>query len=90
MNLISGIFSLLFGVFAKGEGATKAAGIGNGLAFYGALAGAALWLFGPGREWQITLNALELSAVALGGSLALEIVRRLPPPSAAPPRYLGP
>ena len=80
MNFIGPILSLLFGTFSKGEGATKAVGIGNGLAFYGAIAGGALWLFGPGREWSITLNALELSGICLGASLLLEWFRRLPPP----------
>ena len=78
--MIGSIFSLLIGSFLKGDGATKAAGAFNGLALYGSIAGGALWLLGPGREWSITLNGLELSGVCLGAALLLEFVRRLPPP----------
>jgi hypothetical protein len=66
--------------FLLGSGASKAAGGLSTLTFIGSLAGAVLWLFGPGREWEITLNALELSGVALGASVVLEWLRRVPPP----------
>lgn len=72
------ILTFLFGQFMKGEGATKAAGAANGVAFYGAIAGGAMWILGPGREWSITLNALELAGISLAVSLVLEYVRRLP------------
>lgn len=75
------VLSFLFGKFFEGAGASKAAGVGNGLAFYGAIGGGVLWILGPGREWSITLNALELSGVSLAISLALEYFRRLPPPA---------
>jgi len=66
--------------FLLGSGASKAAGGLSALTLLASLSGAVLWLFGPGREWQITLNALELSGVALGASVILEYFRRVPPP----------
>lgn len=63
-----------------GQGATKATGAISGLTAVAAVAGSVMWLFGPGREWHISLNALELSGVALGASVLLEWARRAPPP----------
>lgn len=73
------LISFIFGLF-KGDNAAKTGGVLSGLTALGAVSGAVLWLLGPGREWSITLNALELSGVALGAALALEWLRRSPPP----------
>lgn len=69
----------IFGLF-KGDNASKTGGVLSGITALGAVSGSVLWLFGPGREWSITLNALELSGVALGASVALEWLRRSQPP----------
>lgn len=81
--MIGSIIAALLGKFL-GEGASKAGGALSGIALMGSVAGAVAWLFGPGREWSITLNALELSGVALGAAVLLEWFRRMPPP---PPRF---
>ena len=73
------IITALFGLF-KGDNASKTGGVLSGITAFGAVSGMVLWLFGPGREWSITLNALELSGVALGASIALEWLRRSQPP----------
>ena len=73
--MIAKIIAMLFGGVAS-----KAAGAAAGLGTLAAVVGAVAWLFGPGREWSIVLNALELSGVALGASLLIEWVRRMPPP----------
>ena len=79
--MIGKILSLLFGAFSKGEGATKAAGIGGGLAFYSALIGAGLYLLGPGRDLSFgPFNLLEVCAVLLVGVVAGLVLLRLPPP----------
>jgi len=77
----------LFGVVSKassllpgGDAATKATGALSHLSTLGAIAGAVVWIMGPGREWTVTLNALELAAVGLAASFALEWARRSPPP----------
>lgn len=75
------ILGFIAGMFTGGQGASKAAGIGNGIALFGAIGGGILWILGPGREWHITLNALELSGVVLIASLLLEWVRHMPPPN---------
>lgn len=75
------IIGVLFGGFLSGEGATKAAGAVNGLAFYGAIAGAVYWLLNDGRAWTVTLNGLELSGLVALGAILLEAWRRMPPPS---------
>jgi len=62
------------------SGASKAGGMLSGISAIGAVAGGIVWLFGPGREIQLTLNALEISGIALGGSVLMEWLRRLPPP----------
>lgn len=80
--ILSIIQKLAGGLFT--DGATKAGGLLSGLSALGAIVGAVAWLFGPGREIQITLNALELSGVALGGSVLLEWFRRMPPPGSPP------
>lgn len=74
------ILNFLLGLFGSSVG-SKIGGAVSGITTVGALAGAGLWLFGPGREWQITLNALELSGVVLGGAVLLEWFRRMPPPA---------
>ncbi len=79
--MIGKILSLLLGLLPGGnDAASRAGGAVSGLAVIAALGGGVAWLFGPGQEWSVTLNALELSAVALGGGIALEYFRRLPPP----------
>lgn len=81
MNIIGPVLSFLFGQFAKGEGATKAAGLGGGLAFYSALVGAGLYLLGPGRDLSFgPFNLLEVCAVLLVGVVAGLLLLRLPPP----------
>ncbi len=75
--MIARLLPMLFGGVAS-----KAAGAAAGFGTLAAVVGAVAWLFGPGREWSITLNALELSGVALGASLLIEWVRRMPPPGA--------
>lgn len=79
------ILSFVFGMFSGGSGAQKVAGTLNGLTLLGAVSGAVVWLLGPGREWSITLNALELSGVVGVASLLLEYFRRMPPPDGPPP-----
>lgn len=81
MSLIAKLLGLLIAFLPKGDTATKVAGNASSLATVGAAGGAVLWLLGPGREWTITLNALELSAIALGGAALLEWARQAPPPS---------
>ncbi len=73
------LLSIVLGLFT-GSNASKAGGALSGLTAIGAISGAVLWLLGPGREWSITLNALELSGIALGASVVLEWLRRSPPP----------
>ena len=73
--MIAKIIASLFGSVAS-----KAAGGLSGIGTIAAVGGMVVWLFGPGREWSVTLNALELSGVALGASLLIEWVRRMPPP----------
>lgn len=74
-RLLTAITTALFGQAAgRVGGAVSAAGT------LAAIGGAAAWLLGPGREWTITLNALELSGVVLAGSALLEWARRVPPP----------
>lgn len=73
------VISFIAGLF-KGDNAAKTGGLLSGVTAFGAVSGAVLWLFGPGREWSITLNALELSGVALGAAVALEWLRRSNPP----------
>lgn len=80
MGVIVSLLSNLVGGLFSGT-ASKAGGLLSGAGFTIAAAiGAVTWLFGPGREIQITLNALELSGVGLGASVALEWFRRMPPP----------
>lgn len=74
------VLNFLLGLFGSSVG-SKLGGAASALTSIGALGGAVLWLFGPGRQWQITLNALELSGVALGASVLLEWFRRMPPPA---------
>lgn len=46
----------------------------------GSVIGAIAWIFGPGRDWHITLNALELSGAVAIGSVVVWWALRLPPP----------
>jgi hypothetical protein len=46
----------------------------------GAIIGVIAWFFGAGREWTITLNALELAGAVLACSALFDWARRLPPP----------
>lgn len=75
--MIGQILGFIFGMFTKGEGSQKAVGVLNGLSLVGAVSGAVLWLIGPGREWTITLNALELAGALFVFSIILEKVRRM-------------
>ena len=77
------ILNFFLGLFGSSVG-SRVGGAVSALTTVGAVSGAVLWLFGPGREWTITLNALELSGVALGASLLLEWFRRMPPPPGMP------
>jgi hypothetical protein len=63
-----------------GSNASKAGGALSGLSAMAAVVGIVAWFFGPGREWSITLNALELGFAVLAGSVLLEWFRRMPPP----------
>ena len=79
------ILNFFLGLFGNSVGSRVGGAVGA-LTAVGAVGGAVLWLFGPGREWTITLNALELSGVALGASVLLEWFRRMPPPGNPYPR----
>lgn len=82
-KIFTGILALLRVVpMPQGETGNKTAGALGGIGTLGALAGAGLWLLGPGREWTITLNAMELGFVSLVVSMLLEWARNLPPPGA--------
>ena len=79
-KIFSGLLALLRVIpMPQGEAGNKAAGALNGVAALGAIGGAALWVLGPGREWQITLNALELSGITLGVVMLIEWARSTPP-----------
>jgi len=78
--MIGKILSLLFGAFTSGHGATRAASAGAGLTMWAGALGAVAWFFGPGKEWEVTLNALELSAVLMAGGFGALLTLRLPPP----------
>lgn len=73
--MITKILSLLFGTAA-----TKTVGAVSSLAALGSVVGVVAWIFGPGKEWSVTLNALELSAVAMAGAFVVEWARRVTPP----------
>lgn len=62
------------------NGASAAAGAFNSLAFYSAAIGGVAWVFGPGREWHVTFNALELSAVGLAAAILGALFLHLKPP----------
>lgn len=77
------LFSLLFGFMRSGATPpTRAADAGAGLMVWSAIGGAVLWVVGPGRDWHITLNALELSAVLMAGGIVAFILLRMKPPDA--------
>lgn len=63
----------------------KVQGATTSLLSVGAVSGAVMWLLGPGREWTVTLNAMELSAVGLGAAVLYEWARRSDPPAPPPP-----
>lgn len=75
------ILEIVLGLFSGGSG-TKTAGMFSGLTALGGVLGGFLWLVGPGRDWQVTLNAMELGFVALAASIVMEWIRKLPPPAA--------
>ena len=77
-KVLAFLLPLLFG--PKGEGATKVQGAFNSILSSGAVGAAVLWILGPGRDWEITLNALELSGVVLGAVVLIEWARRSDPP----------
>lgn len=81
MGLLGKILAFLLPLlFRGGDGTQKVQGAVTSAVNVGAVSAAVLWLFGPGREWTITLNALELSAVALLAAVLLEWFRRSDPP----------
>lgn len=69
---------------AAGDAQQKVQGATTSVLSLGAIGGAIMWLLGPGREWTVTLNAMELSAVGLGAAVLYEWARRSEPP--APPQ----
>lgn len=79
LNILSFLAPLLF----RGSGSTQqmVQGATTSLLSLGAVSGAVMWLLGPGREWTIALNALELSGVALGAAVLYEWARRTDPPA---------
>lgn len=84
MPILQKLFFLIVGLFTarptQEGGATGAAGAVNSLAFYSAIVAGLAWVFGPGREWQITFNALELSAVGLAAAILGALFLHLRPP----------
>lgn len=84
MELLLKLGGLLIGPLLNmftSSGASKPAAVGNGMLFtLSLITGAIMWLFGPGREWIITLNALELCGVVIGGSYLLSYFHKLNPP----------
>lgn len=79
VSLASLILSRVFKPADSHAGTTIAGGV-SGIATVGALGSGVLWLFGPGRDWSVTLNAMELSFVFLAGAVLVEFARRSPPP----------
>lgn len=86
MGALAKVLSFLVPVVFRGGAGAKqyVQGATTSLLSLGAVSGAVMWLLGPGREWNITLNAMELSAVALGAAVVYEWARRSDPP--APPQ----
>lgn len=86
--MLAKIFFLVLGLLtgkpigAADNGASAAAGAFNSVAFYSAALGGLAWVFGPGREWHITFNALELSAVGLAAAILGALFLHLKPPGA--------
>lgn len=79
-KIFAGLLALLRVVpMPQGETGSKTAGALGGIGMLGAIGGAGMWLLGPGREWHITLNAMELGFVSLVVSMLLEWARNLPP-----------
>lgn len=76
--IISGIISYFIG---KGNISTKITGAVSGLGMISAVISAFIWLLGPGREWTITLNALELSGIVFTGAILIDLARKSPPPT---------
>lgn len=86
LSILSFLAPLLFRGGGSGGAQQIVQGATTSLLSLGAVSGAVMWLLGPGREWAITLNALELSAVALGAAVLYEWARRSDPP----PPWRGP
>lgn len=80
-KIFTGLIALLRVIpMPQGDAGNKSAGALGGLGALGAIGGMGMWLLGPGREWHITLNAMELGFVALVVSMLIEWARNLPPP----------
>lgn len=80
VKIFAGLLALLRVLpMPQGDAGNRTAGALGGIGALGALTGAGMWLLGPGREWSITLNAMELGFVSLVVSMLLEWARNLPP-----------
>lgn len=73
--MLKKIISLFFGV--GGNLATKTVGTVGTITV---ISGIITWLFGPGRDMAICLNALELSGVVFGAQVILQWALRKPAP----------
>jgi len=76
-KIIAAVFGLLGGSSAQSPLGTSWV---SNVAALASIGGGALWLFGPGRELHWTFNLLEISAIALAGMIAGEILWRMKPP----------
>lgn len=80
MGAILKIVGLVASLFTAGSTVTERAASGfNGIALIGGIVGILAWLFGPGKEFFVTLNALEMGFILLAGFVAGEILRRMEP-----------
>ena len=70
--MIGAALKALLAVLTVGSAGSRGAGLLGALGIVGAVVAGGAWLLGPGREIQLTLNLLELSAVMMfGGALVL-------------------
>mgnify|MGYP001615028596 FL=1 len=70
--MIGAALKALLAALTVGSAGSRGAGLLGTLGIVGAVVAGGVWLLGPGREIQLTLNLLELSAVMLfGGALVL-------------------